>query len=82
MNNIYSALARRCPRRPQEDGSTDGLRDYRIEELEKAIQSLDKRLEAMEIELPTLRLVRNWVIGGAVGVVSLVGVAGVALVLR
>lgn len=44
--------------------------------------SLENRVQAVEMELPTLKLVRNWVIGGVVAVASTVGAAVVALVLR
>ena len=81
MSDIYHTLARGCPRRPS-GNDVDGLRDYRIEQLETTVGSIEKRLEAIEVELPTLRLVRNWIIGGAVGVLSLVGLAVMALVLR
>lgn len=35
----------------------------------------EKRLRAIEIELPTLTLIRNWVIAGVVGCVALIGAA-------
>jgi hypothetical protein len=44
--------------------------------------SLERRIGAVEVELPTLKLVRNWVIGGVVGSVGLLGTAVVTLVLR
>lgn len=47
-----------------------------------SIEALEKRLQAVEMELPTLKLVRNWVIGGVLSVVGTVGSAVVALVLR
>lgn len=48
----------------------------------EAIESLERRVQEVEIELPALKLVRNWVIGGVVSVVGSVGAAAVALVLR
>lgn len=82
MTDIYHSLARGCPhRRPSED-DTDGLRDYKIEQLEKTVESFDKRLEAIEVEQPTMKLVRNWAIAGVIGLVGAVGLAVVALVLR
>lgn len=81
MTPEQQAGAERCARfRSTED--TGGVRGYRLDQLEKTFEEFDSRLHAVEIELPTLRLVRTWVIGGAVGVMSLVGVAVVALVLR
>lgn len=82
MNDIYHTLARGCPRRRPSEEDTDGLRDYKIEQLEKAAESFEKRLEAIEIEQPTTKLVRNWAIAGVVGLLGLVGLAVITLVLR
>lgn len=41
-----------------------------------------REMNDVKDELPTLRLVRTWVIGGVVGTVSLVGVAAAAMVLK
>jgi hypothetical protein len=46
------------------------------------IEGLEKQVQAFAVELPTLQLVRTWVIGGVVGIVSLLGTAALALVLR
>lgn len=45
------------------------------------LETLGKRLQAVEMELPTLKLVRNWVIGGVLALLGTVGAAAVALVL-
>jgi hypothetical protein len=47
-----------------------------------AVDALERRIQAVEIELPTLKLVRNWVIGGVLSVAGSVGAAALALVLR
>jgi hypothetical protein len=39
----------------------------------RAIEKLDRRVAAIEQEIPTLRLVRGWVIGGVVGTLGLLG---------
>lgn len=39
----------------------------------------DKRLRVLEIEAPTTRMVHRWVIGGVIGIVSIVGVAVITL---
>lgn len=46
-----------------------------------AINDHEIRMRAVEAEMPMAKLVRNWVIGGVIGVVVLVGVAVVGLVL-
>lgn len=38
----------------------------------KSIEGQDTRLRTIEMEMPTLRLVRKWVLAGAVGMISLV----------
>lgn len=38
----------------------------------KSIEGQDQRLRVIEMEMPTLRLVRKWVLAGAVGLISLV----------
>lgn len=46
------------------------------EALERAFTSLgkiDERVRKIEHELPTLTLVRKWVIGGMIGIISLLG---------
>lgn len=40
-----------------------------------SIKTLDDRLRLVELELPTLKLVRGWIVLGVLGVMSLVGVA-------
>lgn len=46
------------------------------------IAETQRRLADVELELPTLRLVRNWVITGMLAVNGIVGSAAVALLLR
>lgn len=48
----------------------------------RQIEGLGKRLQTVEMELPTMRLIRHWVITGVVGVLGSVGAAALALVLR
>lgn len=53
------------------------------EAIKRAFNSIadhETRLRPIEADLPTLRLVRGWVIGGVIGVCSLLGVAVVSLV--
>lgn len=53
------------------------------EAIKRAFQSIadhEMRLRPIEADLPTMRLVRGWVIGGVIGVCSLLGVAVVSLV--
>lgn len=48
------------------------------EALERAFNQLEKhdnRIGKMEIEMPTLKLIRGWVIMGVVGILGLLGVA-------
>jgi hypothetical protein len=68
--------------RYEEDAGGQRLRGYRLDQLEKTFEEFERRVLAIEVELPTMKLIRNWVIAGAFGVLSLVGVAVVALVLR
>lgn len=39
------------------------------------IESHDTRLRNVEQEMPTLKLVRGWVVSGVIGIVGLLGVA-------
>lgn len=41
----------------------------------------DVRIKAVEIEMPTLKLTRGWVITGVIGIVTLVGIAATSLVI-
>lgn len=40
----------------------------------KAIDLLDSRLRLVELEMPTLKLVRKWIIAGVMGILGLLGV--------
>jgi hypothetical protein len=77
MTPEQHAGAERCARFAQ-----DGLHGYRLDQLEKMAEDCETRLQAIELELPTLRLVRNWIMKAAVGALGVVGLAVVALVLR
>lgn len=41
----------------------------------KAIEAIEARTRAIEVEMPTLKLVRGWVITGILGILGLLGVA-------
>lgn len=43
------------------------------------IEDKDRRLRVLEAEAPTTRLIQRWVVGGVIGVVSLVGIATITL---
>ncbi len=45
------------------------------------IEDHETRLRGIEADLPTMRLVRNWVIAGVLGCASLVGVAVAGMVI-
>lgn len=45
------------------------------------IKDHETRLRTAEADMPTMRLVRNWVIAGVIGCVSMVGVATASLVI-
>ena len=45
------------------------------------IEDHETRLRKVETEMPTMKLVRNWVIAGVIGCVSMVGVAVAGLVI-
>jgi hypothetical protein len=40
-----------------------------------SMSDLNSRMREVEAELPTLKLIRGWVIAGVIGIVSLLGVA-------
>lgn len=39
-----------------------------------SIEKVDLRVRHVELELPTLKLIRTWVIGGVLGSISLLGI--------
>ena len=45
-----------------------------------AIEKVDHRMRKIEVEMPTLRLIRAWVIAGVVGCATLLGLAVFKLV--
>jgi hypothetical protein len=54
------------------------------EALGRAFDTLDKhdgRIKTIEVEMPTLKMTRGWVIAGVLGVFCLVGTAAVSLVI-
>ena len=46
-----------------------------IDRTNKRIDNQDERLREVELEMPTLKLIRGWVITGVLGVIGLLGVA-------
>ena len=48
----------------------------------KMLHTIDKRVVAVESEIPTLKLVRGWVITGTIGILSLVGIAVFQIILK
>lgn len=40
-----------------------------------AIDKIDERVRSVELEMPTLKLIRKWVVTGVLGIVSMLGVA-------
>ena len=43
------------------------------------LASQSKRIKDMELEMPTMRLTRGWIIAGVIGVISIVGVAALRI---
>jgi hypothetical protein len=53
--------------------------------IERAFASIEKhelRIHNVELELPTLRLIRNWVISGVIGCTSMIGIAVISLLTK
>lgn len=46
------------------------------------IDAVDKRLQTVEIEIPTIKLARNWIIGGVSSIAIMAGSSVLAMVLR
>jgi hypothetical protein len=44
------------------------------------IDDHDERIRTVETEMPTLKMIRGWVIAGVIGIVALVGIAFVNLI--
>lgn len=42
----------------------------------------ETRVRAIEAEMPTMKMIRNWVVAGVVGVVSMMGAALVTLMIK
>ncbi|WKZ15421.1 MAG: hypothetical protein QY317_16115 [Candidatus Jettenia caeni] len=41
----------------------------------KCLEGHEERIKAIEMEIPTLQMMRNWIISGVLGIVALVGIA-------
>ena len=52
------------------------------DEQKETNKDFEIRFREIEKQMPTLKMIRSWVIGGVVGTVVIVGTAAVALVLR
>lgn len=53
-----------------------------IESDRKKDEKRDDQISALKLEMPTLKLVKSWVIGGVIGILAMFGVALVALVIK
>lgn len=53
----------------------------RLEQKEKN-SDYEKRLRAIEEQMPTMKLIRNWVVSGVLGTVGIVGIAAIVLVIK
>lgn len=52
------------------------------DEQKETNKDFEMRFRAIEEQMPTLKLIRSWVVGGVLGTISIVGTAAAALVLR
>ncbi len=52
-----------------------------LQKVEDRNEKMDLRVKALEVEMPGLKEVRAWVIGGVLSVVSVVGIAAYKLVM-
>lgn len=52
-----------------------------LKKVEDRNEKMDLRVKALEVEMPGLKEVRAWVIGGVLSVVSVVGIAAYKLVM-
>lgn len=55
------------------------------EEMERqaaAVATLDARLAAIEVEMPMLKTIKNWVVGAVLFMVATVGIAVVGMALK
>ena len=52
-----------------------------LQKVEDRTEKMDLRVKALEVEMPGLKEVRAWVIGGVLSVVSVVGIAAYKLVM-
>lgn len=46
----------------------------------RSLEDHETRLRTVEADMPTLRLIRNWVVAGALGTLAMVGVAAARLI--
>lgn len=53
-----------------------------ISALRVAVSGLDGRVKGLELDMPVIRLTRDWTLRGVIGVVAVVGLALVGLVLK
>lgn len=59
--------------------------EYTKQAMERAFESIgkqDERITKMELEMPSLKMVRGWVITGVLGIMGILGVAVLHLVLK
>lgn len=45
-----------------------------------SLEKLENRLRTIETEMPTMKLIRNWVVGGVISGLSLGAIAGIKIV--
>ena len=59
--------------------------EYTKQAMERAFTSIgkqDERITKIELEMPSLKMVRGWVIAGVMGIMGILGVAILHLVLK
>lgn len=76
VQGINTSLQKLASLEERHDSTRDGIRA-----IADSLKDHEDRIRVVEADLPTLRLVRRWIISGVTGVLGLSGVAAFNLIL-
>jgi len=81
LNTLTTLEVRHAETRESLNRAFSQMESNRLEQKEKNAD-YEKRLRAIEEQMPTIKMIRNWVVTGVLGTVSIIGVAAIVLVMK